>query len=359
MRKPHFLVGLGLLLPLAALAWWQGWFATEPVYHGRTVTQWLDAMALYDDVREWDRTPRVTFEAPQSPEAVAADPALHALLALGPKTLPALKAHLMEPPQPYPWWDQLRYRLGTVWMRFQDPNYPPFTSLPLQYTSHDDARSLSAALTLLALGTNRDGGMPVLMEDYIRESSSTNRTRRLFPNYRAIETAMAGLPQARQEIQDTIDGWLTHPNPLYRQFAAKNALAKSFPTEFPRWRPLLMRMVASDQEDPEVRQGAMFALLHRSETEDPEFTGLCGQLLTNNASGSLLRARAAAGIRFSGSATNNFLSQLRAATNDPDIYVQNSARSELGHFRMLQQYPKKVHALTNANLPNAPSTKAP
>ncbi|HTH50277.1 MAG TPA: hypothetical protein VMB21_22380, partial [Candidatus Limnocylindria bacterium] len=217
MRKLPLLLSLGLLLPLAALAWWQGWFASEPVYHGRTVTQWLDSMALYDDVREWDQNPRVTFEDPPTPEVVAADPALQALLAMGPIALPALKRHLMEPPKPYPWWDRLRFRIGIAWMRIQDPNYPPYSPLWRHYSSHDDARSLSAALTLLALGTNQGGGMPLLIEDYIRDSIATNRAPRLFPNYRAIETAMTGLPQVRREIRDTLDGWLTHTHPLYRE----------------------------------------------------------------------------------------------------------------------------------------------
>ncbi len=30
-----------------ALCWWYRWFANEPAYHGKTVTEWLDAMPLF------------------------------------------------------------------------------------------------------------------------------------------------------------------------------------------------------------------------------------------------------------------------------------------------------------------------
>ena len=71
MKKLGLLLGIVLPLALAALAWWQGWFASEPVYHGRTVTQWLDAMALFDDVRNVDVTRQRSFDLPTRPRRPA------------------------------------------------------------------------------------------------------------------------------------------------------------------------------------------------------------------------------------------------------------------------------------------------
>ena len=133
-------------------------------------------------------------------------------------------------------------------------------------------------------------------------------------------------------MREAIDRALTHTNLLYRQFAAKNALARRFPEAFPDWRPLLIRLAVSDQEDPKVRDGAMFALLVRTPVEDQEFVVLCTQVFTNRANASLLRARATGGLRFGGSSNLVFLSLMRGATNDADGYVKQSARIALRDF---------------------------
>ncbi len=334
MRKIHLLFGLGLLLPLTALAWWQGWFASEPVYHGRTVTDWLDAMAIYDEMRSSDETGQHSWNDQRTPEAIAADPAMQALLALGPKGVPALRAVLRTPPAPPSRWRQINHRFRVLWTRLWDPTYPAYSPLspPAQYSSLEEARIMSAGLTLLALGTNHDAGLPVLFEEYTRRYRSTSQPILPFPAYRAIGTALSGLPQLRAEMQEVIDKSLTHTDPLYRHFAARNALLRWFPEEFPHWHPLLLLMAASDQEDRMVRDGAMFALLVQSPTNDPEFVTLCTQILTNRANPKLLRARATGGLRFGGSSNAIFLSAIRAATNDSDSYVQQSARTALRDF---------------------------
>ena len=331
MRKVHLLFGLGLLLPLAALAWWQGWFAKEPVYHGRTVTGWLDAMTVYNEVRDRDESDQNASSKNPTREMVAADPALPALLAMGSQTVPALRSHLIEPPTPPSWPQRLRRWSGDTWGQLQDPKYAP-PPVTLGHSSRDQARSLSAGLALLALGTNRNGGLPVLMEEFARANGSTNLALRSFMAQGAIDTALIGFPELRTEMRDTIDRGLTHTNPLYRQFAARNALVRRFPEDFPRWHPVLIHLVASDQEDPQVRDGAMVALLVRPHTDDPEFVALCVQVFTNKASARLLRARATGGLRFGGSSNLVFLSLMRGATNDADGYVKQSARIALRDF---------------------------
>lgn len=332
MRERVLLLSSVLLLLLGALAWWQGWFASEPVYHGRTVTQWLDAMAVYDEVRHRDETGESTFNTERKPEAIAADPALRTLLAMGPKAVPALKTHLVQVPRARPWWQRLGHRSVEAWRRFWDSSYPAYSPLPPRYASLDEARSMSAGLALLALGTNRGGGMPALIEEFAQTNSSTNRLNREFPAQWSINYALTGFPELRTEMRHAIEESLTHTNTLYRRFAVRNALVRHFPDDFPHWHPLLIRLAASDQEDPGVRDGAMFALVVRPHSDDPEFVALCAQILANKANSKHLRARATGGIRLGGAKDTNYMSVLRAATNDADSYVQQSARTALKDF---------------------------
>ncbi|HTH47549.1 MAG TPA: hypothetical protein VMB21_08570, partial [Candidatus Limnocylindria bacterium] len=313
----------------AALAWWQGWFASEPVYHGRTVTQWLDSMAIYDELRNRDETGQSTFNTERKPEAIPADPALRALLALGPRAVPALRIHLTAPPSPRPWLQRIQHWGEEVWAKLRGVPSPVYFTLPRQYSSRDEARIRSAGLALLAMGTNRGGGMPAMIEEFVRDKASTNRASPEFPAQWAIDDALTGFPELRAEIRDALDGSLTNTNLRQRQFAVRNALARRFPEDFPRWHPLLISMVASEAEDERVRDGAMFALLVRPHSADPEFVALCAQVLTNRDNARLLRARATGGLRFGGWTNPGFLSLVTAATNDADSYIQQSARSAL------------------------------
>jgi len=62
------------------VAWYRGWFSGEPTYHGKTVTQWLDAMGYANG----------SF-VPGEP---GTDPALQAVKAIGRAAVPVCVSHL-------------------------------------------------------------------------------------------------------------------------------------------------------------------------------------------------------------------------------------------------------------------------
>lgn len=91
----------------------RAWFAGEPAYRGRTVTEWLDQLVLYDDQKDATGTTTV----PRAPDRVAHDPALKALLRIGQKATPVLVERLQERAQ----WDRNegsmpRMRLWIRWL---------------------------------------------------------------------------------------------------------------------------------------------------------------------------------------------------------------------------------------------------
>src|ERR1041384_2706945 len=80
--QPRLLLTLSLVIltVCGVVLWWRGWFDTQPVYHGRTVTAWLDKMALFDAERNGEQG----FSLTSSPAIVTNDAALHALAVIGP-----------------------------------------------------------------------------------------------------------------------------------------------------------------------------------------------------------------------------------------------------------------------------------
>jgi hypothetical protein len=53
-------VGCSLVL-VGFLGWWRSWFGEEPTYHGKTVTEWCDSMALFDEDRNAELTGQNVF----------------------------------------------------------------------------------------------------------------------------------------------------------------------------------------------------------------------------------------------------------------------------------------------------------
>ena len=60
-------VGVALV---AVTLWWFRPFAHEPVYHGRTVTAWMDHMALFDQARDEDSDGPRPVTLPHSPDGL-------------------------------------------------------------------------------------------------------------------------------------------------------------------------------------------------------------------------------------------------------------------------------------------------
>src|SRR5438128_612576 len=108
-------VGL-LLLALVVLllaAWQFGWLDQEPRHGGKTVTQWLDSLVLYTYEQHHDGV----YDILRSPEAIASDPALHALSAIGSRAVPFLMRRVAEPAE-FPQTTALSER-WKVWLRWK------------------------------------------------------------------------------------------------------------------------------------------------------------------------------------------------------------------------------------------------
>src|SRR5260221_11624623 len=87
----------GLVLAIFAavlmiIGWQRAWFATEPASRGKTVSEWLDLLVLYD----YQTNAAGAAEVPRSPQRIANDPALQALLRIGAKATPILIKRLTD-----------------------------------------------------------------------------------------------------------------------------------------------------------------------------------------------------------------------------------------------------------------------
>jgi hypothetical protein len=80
MRTLHklLLISVALLLMVAVIGWNRRWFTDEPAYKGKTVTEWLDSMALVEGLRKRDRGGDSQFLTARSSAEVTNDPALRA-----------------------------------------------------------------------------------------------------------------------------------------------------------------------------------------------------------------------------------------------------------------------------------------
>ena len=155
MRKTWIVVAS--VAVIVFVAWYRGWFSGEPTYHGKTVTQWLDSMALFDEDRNAELTGQNTFRYQRSPEVVTNDPALHALLLSGSNTVPVLVKRLTEPfqwPRTIGPVSRLRIWAEWKWYRLRNPGSAAPRPAPNGYGSFQRARHMAAALALLALGTD-------------------------------------------------------------------------------------------------------------------------------------------------------------------------------------------------------------
>ena len=95
LRTSLSLLAIAVVLG-ALLGHHQRWFATEPVHAGRTVTEWLDRMPLFADLRE--REAPFNWAWPSEVVNLADDPSIRAVVALGSNAVPTLQARLVEGP---------------------------------------------------------------------------------------------------------------------------------------------------------------------------------------------------------------------------------------------------------------------
>jgi hypothetical protein len=247
----------------------RAWFAAEPTSGGKTVTEWLDRLALY----EYRTTARGVARVPRSPEHVARDPAVEALVSIGPKATPILVARLQERAQ----WDRSEGRLHPVkmwgqwlWNRFRraDMGRPP---APDRWSDFQRKRKNAAAYGLLVLGTNANAGFGRFLEAFAEASKHESVSGTQVPGPPAgiypgdvTEMARKTHPQRRDELVSEIHNGLHHTNAWGRILAVQ--CISAFPEELARWKDDLLGLT-TDQDD-QVQEAALLQLLTLAQQDD-------------------------------------------------------------------------------------------
>jgi hypothetical protein len=212
------------------------WRFREPSYDGKTVTEWLDRLVLYT----YAKTPNGDAEICRAPEAIAADPAFHALMAIGSRGVPVLTQRISDPAEVPPGMT-LSTRWRWAWYRLRGPTHAtyPVTGDPASgghWSETQKARKTAAAFTLLILGTNNYGGFIRLMEAYgtaPRFTSVYGGSNSLagapvgFIPSQAVRLACSIQPQIRDEIIAGVKQGLQHTNASCQEMAVN--CARVFP----------------------------------------------------------------------------------------------------------------------------------
>ncbi len=311
-----------ILLAGAWLAWQRGWFSDEPTFAGKTVTRWLDTMPLLTDWRERDRTKQHSFDFPNTAAEVTNDPAIRAIQVLGTRAVPVLIRRLTPEPRPSTLAEvnQRLLEMGRSWWQGKT-NLPPVQPLPPG--SREEARSLAAALGLMALSTNVDGGFLPVVEHVVAYRLANPQPAHDFSlpadYWVATQLATIGWPELASQVRQCL--W--HTNAAGRAFAAY--ATRSFPKQMPLWRARLLEL-ARDPSDG-AQTAALWTLATQIST-DPDVLSLCHDTLAAKTNSLRLRRFAAAGLNFAGASATNSLPLLRTILidNAEDRYVKTEAR---------------------------------
>ena len=217
------LAGLSIVI-LLGLSWQLGWFQREPSHNGRTVTEWLDSLALYTKVTQPNGDIVMVY---RSTDEMVADPAFQALQAIGSRAVPVLIKRIAEPAD-YPdgmsrsgrWMTRLQW----TWYRLRGPKATRPVSAGWPRIQID--RKTAAAFMLVALGTNGHGGFPRLMETYAAAPRFTSvYGAKLagapvgFAPSASMRFAWYACPQLREEIVAGVMSGLQHTNAMCQSMA--------------------------------------------------------------------------------------------------------------------------------------------
>jgi hypothetical protein len=291
------------VLLLAVIGWQRRWWSGEPATGGRTVTEWLDSMALFEEWRRRDETGQNSFRYITDPSAVTNDAALRALVGLGPRAVPVLTQRLVEPPR-LPFRERASNWLRWRWTQVRTLNQPPLgpPGEPTFFSSREEARKMASGLALLAIGREDGGGMTVTLEALAGASKNWQDKRfpgQFFPPAFFLPTALPGLPDRRTEMAGEVFDLLSHTNAPTRRLAADSA--GYFVDELRAWKPTLVRLA---DEDPEtmIRISALWSLATRLK-DDHEVLALCVRTAAETNHPPLLRSYAVSGVFFAGGAS--------------------------------------------------------
>jgi len=245
-RKRSLVFAALAAMLLLGFAWRFGWFNLEPSYEGKTVTEWLDRLVLYT----YKQDPNVGIsQIDRTPEAIAADPAFHALMAIGSHGVPVLTQRISDPAE-FPPEMRLSERWSTRWRyaryRLLGPAHAQAPGIG-HWPETQKARKTAAAFTLVALGTNNHGGFIRFMEAYGAApwfTSAYGATNLVgapegFIPGEAVKLAYSVQPQVRDEIIAGVKQGLQHTN----------AICQSMAVDCARVIPELRDLVESRQKD--------------------------------------------------------------------------------------------------------------
>lgn len=323
-KQRTILFGGGAIGALLLVSHFMGWFSLEPTYQRRSVTEWLDRMALFEEFRRADETGQRTFAMDWSPGVVTNDSSLKALLSIGPKAVPALVEQAGPEPSWWaadmPWSDRVRM----LWTELQSGSIGS-PNLPQQWSSHVRARAQAAYLTLLAMGTNCGAGMQVALETYAESPYTTmGAVNRSFAFFDAVGVAALGLPDRKMEIASGIEAGLHHTNSVVR-YASVNVVAR-FWNEQPNWNSLLLPLL--EDSDESVAASATLVLAANNGS-NPEILTMLGNKLGHGSSPPRVRASAATGLALAGEASARFLPILRETALSTDLSLRAESLREI------------------------------
>jgi hypothetical protein len=283
-RRWYSLVGIVALGLLFILIYGS---TNEPVYHFKSVTQWLDKMAMFDELRTMDEQGRNGYRIVYPPEVVTNDPALRALLALGSKAVPTLEKTLKEQPHPPNPIQRVESWVAWKWRQWHGDTQGAPTSAPLYFGDFQQARMAAAGLAMLALGTNHHAGALRLIE--IEAATRSNVYQNFGPQ--AFAVASAGLPERHQEIIAGIVAGLNDTNTQIQLMAC--SVTQFYHSNLPAWKNRLMELAQGP--DADVNKRALWSLAC-ADAKDDEVEHLCEKALQDKTKPPRLRSFAAAGL---------------------------------------------------------------
>jgi beta-lactamase regulating signal transducer with metallopeptidase domain len=324
----------------------------EPVYHFKSVTQWLDSMALFDEMRTMDKDGRNGYRLVYPPEVVTNDPAVRALLAMGSRAVPALEKTLNEPPDaslyPSPIDPTQRVKSWTVekWRQLRGAGPDAPTPESLYFGSFQQARMAAAGLAMLALGTNNNAGALRLLEIEAAARSKGYQA----PALQAFNMANAGLPEQHKEIIAGIVAGLNDTNTRIQLEAC--SATQGFRTNLPEWKNKLMELAQGPDAkvslplgmDTYVSQWALWSLACAGR-KDQEIVDLCEKAVQDKTRPPRLRSFAAAGLGLAGDKAGQALPFLRAVATEQGIPKGSGLKGEAR--RAIDSIEKSI-ALRNA-----------
>jgi hypothetical protein len=325
----------------------------EPVYHFKSETQWLDRMAMFDELRTLEEQGRNSYRIVYPPEVVTNDPALRALLAMGSKAIPVLEKTLSAPPHDSPIPPPLdpiqRVKSWTAekWQQLQGGGSGAPAPAHLYFGSFQQARMAAAGLAMLAFGTNNHAGAPRLLEIEAAARSKGYQT----PALDAFAVANAGLPERRKEIIAGIVAGLNDTN-AHIQFLAC-AATQRFHTNLPEWKNKLIDLalgpdvnVSVGDEAPNYISVSALLSLADAGRKDEEIIELCERVVQDRTRPPHLRYFAAAGLTLAGDKAEHALPALRSVLTEQGIPKGSGLTGEAG--RAIDSIEKSI-TLRNAS----------